>query len=150
MRLPRRAGGEAPQEHAAEVDAFLDHVGRWAASRGDVAAVALVGSWARGEAQAGSDVDLVVLTHDPAAYLEHDGWIEQLAPGTRLVRAASWGAIDERRLLLPSGLEVEVGVGRPSWADTDPVDPGTRRVVCDGLRPVFDPAGLLAAVVAAC
>ena len=92
----------------------------------------------------------MLLTHDPAAYLEHDGWIEQLAPGTRLVRAASWGAIDERRLLLPSGLEVEFGVGRPSWADTDPVDPGTRRVVCDGLRPVFDPAGLLAAVVAAC
>ncbi len=113
-------------------------------------AVALVGSWARGEALAGSDVDLVLLTHEPAAYLEDDGWIEQLAPGARLVRAASWGAIDERRLLLPSGVEVEVGLGRPSWADTDPVDPGTRRVVRDGLRPVFDPAGMLTALADAC
>jgi predicted nucleotidyltransferase len=137
-------------ERAAEVDAFLDHVGRWASSRGDLVAVALIGSWARAEPRAGSDVDLVLLTEDPCAYLVHDAWIAELAPGARLVRVGDWGAIVERRLLLQSGLEVEVGVGRPSWAHTEPVDPGTRRVVRDGLRPIFDPTGLLAALAAAC
>ena len=33
---------------------------------------------------------------------------------------------------------------------TAPVDPGTRRVVEDGLRVVHDPRGLLAALLSAC
>ncbi|GAA2715191.1 hypothetical protein GCM10010429_36100 [Micromonospora olivasterospora] len=50
----------------------------------------------------------------------------------------------------PSGFEVELGVVPVSWADIDPVDPGTRRVVSDGHRVVHDPAGVLAALSAAC
>ena len=60
------------------------------------------------------------------------------------------GPLTERRLLLKGGLEVEVGIAEPSWAATDPVDPGTRRVVTDGLRILHDPDRRLAplAVVA--
>jgi len=92
----------------------------------------------------------VVLTEDPTAYTESDDWIDELAPGAKLVRTGDWVAIVERRLLLPSGLEVEVGFGRPSWAATEPVDPGTRHVVRDGLSAVHDPRRLLAMLVAAC
>jgi len=52
-----------------------------------------------------------------------------------------WGAIAERRIVLPSGLEVEVGIGPLSWAQIDPVDAGTRRVVTDGCRILHDPDG---------
>ena len=113
----------------------------WARGREDVAAVALVGSWARGTAREDSDVDLVVLTDT-----DDEGWIGELVPGAELVRRGNWGAIEERRVRLPSGLEVEIGIGRPSWASTDPLDDGTRRVVEAGFRPLHDPRGLLAAL----
>jgi len=140
----------ARPERRREVELVLQRAQVWASARTDVAAVALVGSWARGEEGPGSDVDLVVLTDDPGAYTEHEDWIDELAPGATLVRTADWAAIVERRLRLPSGLEVEIGLGRPSWAATAPVDPGTLRVVRDGLQALYDPARLLAALVSAC
>lgn len=133
-----------------EVEALLERAVAWAAAREDVVALALVGSWARDAAWSGSDVDLVVLSDDPAGYTERDDWIEGLASGAALVRTGDWGGVVERRLLLPSGLEVEVGIGLPAWAETSPVDPGTRRVVRDGLRALHDPRGLLAALTSAC
>jgi hypothetical protein len=132
------------------VEAFVSGAAAWAAARVDLAAAAIVGSWARDAAREDSDVDLVLLTNEPSAYTEREDWIAGLAPGATLLRTGDWGAIIERRLLLPSGLEVEVGVGLPSWAETAPVDPGTRRVVRGGLREVYDPHGLLAALAAAC
>jgi uncharacterized protein len=138
------------QARRKEVEAFVGAAAAWAAERDDLVAAAIVGSWARNEAREDSDVDLVLLTKRPSAYTDCEAWIHGLAPGARLVATGDWGAIIERRLRLPSGLEVEVGVGRPSWADTAPVDVGTRTVVRDGLRPLFDPYGVLAALVAAC
>ena len=132
-----------------EVEALLEHTGAWAAERPDIAAVALVGSWARGAQGPGSDVDLVVLTSDPSAYTEREDWILGLAPGAELARTEDWVAIVERRLRLPTGLEVEVGIGEPSWAAASPVDPGTLRVVRDGLRVLYDRDGLLAGLLAA-
>src|SRR5690606_1092785 len=42
--------------------------------------------------------------------------------------------------------EVELGLADPAWAATDPVDPGTARVVGDGFLVLHDPAGALAAL----
>lgn len=61
-----------------------------------------------------------------------------------------WGPLTERRFVLPSGLEVEVGVASPSWVTTDPVDPGTRSVVEGGMSILYDPEGLLVRLVDAC
>lgn len=52
--------------------------------------------------------------------------------------------------MLPSGLEVEAGIAPPSWAAMDEMDPGTHRVVRDGLIPLYDPDGLLPTLSAAC
>ncbi|HEY1315646.1 MAG TPA: nucleotidyltransferase domain-containing protein [Gaiella sp.] len=131
------------------MESLRERAATWAAAREDIVAVALVGSWARGAERPESDVDLVVLTDDPPAYVERDDWVEALAPGSEGVRTADWGALVERRIRLPSGLEVEVGIGRPSWAAASPVDPGTRRVVHDGMKALYDPRGLLAALRAA-
>jgi hypothetical protein len=51
---------------------------------------------------------------------------------------------------MPGGLEVDVGVGRPSWASIAPVDRGTRRVATDGLIPLYDPAQLLRELLEKC
>jgi uncharacterized protein len=94
-------------------------------------------------------VDLVLLSTEPFRYVDRDDWLGVLGPA-RLVRTRSWGAVTERRFALPGGLELEICVGTPSWASTDPVDAGTRRVVVDGMRVLHDPDGRLAALAAAC
>lgn len=124
-----------------EVRSVLDVVVGWAAEREDVRGVVVVGSWARGAARMDSDVDIVVLT-DQVRYSVAEVWTGLL--GGEVLRSAEWGPLREVRLRRPSGLVVEIGVAPVSWADTDPVDAGTRRVICDGHRVVHDPAGVLA------
>ena len=133
----------------AEVRKLLERIRPWAGRRPDVRAVGLVGSWARGEARTDSDVDLVLLTREKKGYLRDEFWAGELG-GLRIVKTRFWGPTTERRFVLPSGLEVEAGIAPPSWAATDEIDPGTYRVVRDGLIPLYDPDGLLAALSEAC
>jgi hypothetical protein len=112
--------------------------------------MAMVGSWARDAARMTSDVDLVLLTDVPEQYLADDDWLEAFGAVT-VVRRQQWGPyLTEVRIARASGLEIEVGVTATAWANLDPVDPGTRRVVTDGMRILHDPAGILAALQPAC
>jgi predicted nucleotidyltransferase len=136
-------------ERRTQVEELLRSAVAWAGQRDDVEALALVGSWARGDGRMDSDVDLIVLSTDPATYVEGTDWIEDFVDA-ELIATRDWGAITERRLRLPTGLEIEVGVGSSDWAMTDPIDPGTRKVVQEGFRVLHDPQGVLAALAAAC
>lgn len=136
-------------EREAEMRQVVDRLTRWAANRSDVVGLLLVGSCARGAAHPGSDVDLVVLSTAPARYAEDDVWTRELSLG-EVVRVEEWGPVTEWRYVTASGLEVEVGIGSAHWARTDPVDAGTRRVVTDGARPLYDPAGIIGALIRAC
>lgn len=131
-----------------DVERLLAGVRRWAAGRDDVYAVALVGSRARNKADADSEVDLVVLVDEPEVYLGDDGWTRGLGASS-ILRRKSWGAVTERRLAHASGLELDVGIVRRSWASVAPVDAGTARVVRDGFEIVYDPHGILAALITA-
>jgi hypothetical protein len=131
------------RQRAAEVEQFLASLPAWARERGEVRAVALVGSWSYGRPHPDSDVDVVLLIDAPDTYIDGDHWLSGLG-GVRLINTQRWGVITERRFALPSGLEVELGIGKPDWASTSPVDDGTRRVVTDGIRAIYDPDRLLA------
>ncbi len=133
---------DGPQERALEVEGVLRRAASWAASSPGVRALALVGSYARGDAREDSDVDLVVLTIAPGELLDDDGWLGVFGQA-ELVDERDFGAIGERRLRLASGLEVEVGVGAPAWASIEPLDEGTEQVASDGLIPLYDPDGIL-------
>lgn len=134
----------------AEYRQVIRSVAAWAASQHDIAGVAVVGSWARGQARMGSDVDLVVLTDDAEDYVVDSAWVPAAMGGrAELVRTQRWGPLTERRVALESGLQVEFGFVATGWADTDPVDPGTARVVGEGCSPLVDPEGLFARVIAA-
>jgi predicted nucleotidyltransferase len=128
---------------------MLDRITRWAASRSDVIGLLLVGSHARGTARIDSDIDVVLLTTDPARYTENEAWASDLRL-PNLIRQQVWGAITERRFVTDSGLEIEIGIGSPNWANTAPVDPGIRRVITDGAVILLDPAGVLAGLLNAC
>ena len=134
-------------ERVDEVETLLATLRDWAEVRPDVVAVGLVGSWAHGDARMDSDVDLMLVTEDRCPYLGTDAWVRELG-GVRLVETRRWGPMTERRFVMPSGLEVEVGVGLPSWLD--PADEGVRQTVEDGVSVVYDPKGLLAGLLDAC
>ncbi|MFE9391352.1 nucleotidyltransferase domain-containing protein [Streptomyces sp. NPDC006784] len=150
--MTHRAGqsnrNEVSQERAAEVQEVIARIARWATTRQDIVGLLLVGSCARNAARPDSDIDIVLLTTDQTQYF-NNFWADELALG-QLVRTQAWGLITERRYATASGVEVEIGIGSPEWAQTDPVDPGTRRVVTDGARTLHDPAGVLASLIQAC
>ena len=101
-----------------------------------------MGSHARGTASDDSDIDLVILTARPSDYTTREDWVDDWGLG-HLVDTRSWGAITERRLRHPSGRDIDVGIGEPTWASERPINAGTLRVVRDGLRPLYDPQSLL-------
>jgi hypothetical protein len=129
------------------VSVFLDALSAWAAQQPGIAAAALVGSQARGEAAPGSDVDLVILG-DEQALLADCGWAGQFGD-IRQLGLEDYGAVTSLRVHyatgsgIAGGLEVEYGIANPSWAQP-PLDPGTAEVVEGGRRILHDPQGLLA------
>lgn len=135
----------------AECQDILSSAKKWAESESSIVALGLIGSWARGNQNIESDVDLLVLTPRELTFTDTDAWVEAaVGQSIPVVRRAEWGALTERRLRLPSGLEVEFGFVEPSWASVEPIDPGTAQVARDGgLSPLYDPEGLLAALVEA-
>ncbi|WP_431983057.1 nucleotidyltransferase domain-containing protein [Streptomyces qinglanensis] len=146
---PVSVPGVLPPERAAEIGEIIDRTTRWASEREDIVGLLLVGSCARGAAEPDSDIDFVLLTTDESRYLLNDGWPAELGRG-ELIRTRSWGPITERRYSTASGLKVEMNISSPNWAKTDPVDPGTHRVITDGVRVLYDPAGVCADLLGAC
>lgn len=131
-------------ERRAEYEDVVEHLVEWASDRPDIVGIVVVGSWAREDPRMDSDIDAVIVTTDIARYTSRADWVQpatgEAAP---IVRQQSWGVLQERRVRLRSGLEVEYGFVPPSWASTEPVDEGTREVAAHGFHPVHDPHGLL-------
>jgi hypothetical protein len=136
---------------AESVVALLKIVIRWAESRRDILALALVGSHARGTAHVASDVDLLFIVSDQASFRTDLSWLRDIQWHETGAEVAGWrdetyGVVWSRHVVLSSGPEVEFTFAGPSWASTAPMDPGTKRVVTDGWRVLRDPDGLLSNV----
>jgi uncharacterized protein len=108
-----------------------------------VHAIALVGSCARGTPGPDSDVDLLILCAEPDDLCRRGDWFTHFGSVTS-VGQRQFGDVTERRLRRGDGVDIEIGLAPLSWADADPVDAGTARVVRDGFSIVFDPHGTLA------
>ena len=131
----------------ARVQAFLREFSGWAQSRADILAVGLVGSQARGTAGPDSDVDLVILAHDPQAFLVDTTWLGHFGTIERQ-QLEDYGRVQSLRVWYRGGLEVEYGWTDADWAVV-PMDPGTRRVVADGLRVLWERRPLLSRLLPA-
>lgn len=117
---------------------------RWAEADARIAAAALAGSHARGEARPDSDIDVVLLSETPDAFFADDSWLTQVGVVARR-REERWGPVRTLRVWLDDGTELELNFTTPDWART-PLDAGTRRVVEGGFRVLFDRAGAFAAI----
>jgi hypothetical protein len=138
---------------ADEAEKVLVEVMQWAEAR-SFSGLALVGSYARGQARERSDIDLVLLANDPDVFRQDAAWLTEIAWSRAGVHPlahedAQYGAVWSRHVQLDNGLEIEFSFAPLSWADTTPIDPGTRRVVMDGCRILYDPGCVLAALCAA-
>jgi uncharacterized protein len=114
-----------------------------ARAEASVHAIALVGSCARGSPGPDSDVDLVVLSNEPDDLRRRGDWFTHFG-SVALVGQRQFGDVTERRLRRGDGVDIEIGLAPMSWAETNPVDAGTARVVRRGFSIVFDPHGNLA------
>jgi hypothetical protein len=115
--------------------------------RADVVGAALIGSHARGDVRADSDVDLMIVTEAPHLYLDDHAWVGAFGP-VESVTLERWGAVTSLRVRYEGGPAAEMGITTPEWTSTEPLDPGTERVARDGMRIVVDRDGLLGRLVA--
>jgi len=120
---------------------FIEDFMRWSKKRRDIRAVALVGSYAREAATEASDVDLVIITEKPQEYIANTEWIGAFGRAIAQ-KVEDYGKLTSLRVWYESGLEVEYGFTVREWAKT-PLDKGTKRVIDDGMRVLFEKEVLL-------
>ena len=132
--------------------AITEAVANWAGRRDDIRAMALAGSWARGEPRDTSDLDLLLLSDQASLYRETAEWLASIDfAGTghrpRSWMAATYGVVHSWHIECVPAAQIEFSFADCSWAATAPVDDGTRDVVEGGFRIIFDKDGLLARLV---
>jgi uncharacterized protein len=137
---------------AAGANAIVSAVTAWALAREDIRAMALVGSWARGNPHQDSDIDLLLLSDCADEYRRRRKWLTEIdfaGVGYRVLSTenASYGLVWSRHVTLVPTAEVELTFARRSWARINPVDVGTRSVVRDAFRVIFDQDRILATLV---
>jgi aminoglycoside 6-adenylyltransferase len=125
------------------VGAFLGEVAAWAAARGDIRAVLLVGSQARADMPADelSDVDLAFFVDDPHRYHGDRAWLRSFGePLLTSVEPTAVGGFEERRVLFRDGLEADFSI-LPVGA-IDSIPPDAEAVLARGFSVVYDELGL--------
>jgi predicted nucleotidyltransferase len=127
------------------IERLLSAIVQWASAQPDIAAAALVGSYARGTAKPTSDVDLVNFTTCPQRYLQATAWATTFGPVAEQA-IEDWGKVTSLRVWYEGGEEVEFGITTPEWV-APPIDEGTWRVISEGIRILFDRQDYLTAAI---
>jgi hypothetical protein len=123
--IDRRRWGAPPRTD--EVELLLARVAEWAAAQLDLMAVAVVGP------PMASGAELLLLSRDPAAFLDAEEWAGELG-GAAVLASARRGMVIEHRLRTSSGLELELRIGSVPPPERD-------------LRPLYDPDGRLSSAL---
>jgi hypothetical protein len=128
-------------------------VTKWVANNDDLRALALCGSWARGNPHPDSDLDLIVLAPSTAiatrAHLVATIPFASIGYEIQACRWATYGVVHSAHIALSPMIELELSFAALNWASTTPVDEGTRRVVADAFAILTDKDQALATLVAA-
>lgn len=122
-------------------------VASWAQHDDRVLAAGVCGSHARDEARPDSDIDFCIVCSDPRPLLEDRSWIHEFGSNARVA-----GPVEDYKLVrsirvLYGPTEAEFGVTDQAWMEL-PIDRETARVINNGLKILYDPAGSLEKAVA--
>ncbi len=134
-----------------KLDEILTLIAEYAKSNNQILAIGLCGSWARGTARPDSDIDLSIITENKLIFKKTD-WIEELDfekinETIKYFEDRVYGRVWSRHVFLNSKTEIEFSFADKSWADTDNLDEGTRKVVSDGYKIIYDPQLILEKLV---
>ena len=137
-----------------EVETIIAAVAAWAKQQPEIYGVALVGSWARNQAHENSDLDLMFLTPNPELFFQDPNWFNELDWQKLNLQISkyydrTYGVVRSRHLCFTKGQRIEFSFGYLSWANIDPIDPGTLIVVSSGINILYDPRNLLNSLVLA-
>jgi predicted nucleotidyltransferase len=127
-----------------DITSLLKKLKRWVAAQPDVVGVALIGSYACGTATEESDVDVIILTTEVRKYFRDKQWVSLFGEAEK-TEVEHWRRVQTLRAFYTDGNEIEFNFSTPDWTSI-PVESGTRRVVSDGMRILFDPQGILKSV----
>jgi hypothetical protein len=112
---------------------FLHRFTQWAIAHKSIQAAAVVGSYAHGTATENSDLDLVIVADEPEHLLIERTWVRFF--GEPIVKPMEdYGLLKSIRVRYPDDLEVEFGIVNVEW----PLDSGSRQVIRDGMRILFE------------
>jgi molybdopterin-guanine dinucleotide biosynthesis protein A/predicted nucleotidyltransferase len=119
-------------------------VAEWAVEREDVAALVLVGSQARGEVPADrwSDLDLILLLDDPAAYTDDASWIREFGEPVVTFLEATVDGHWERRVLYETGEDVDFVLFPASVAEKAEGSANAAALLARGYRVLVDRIGI--------
>jgi uncharacterized protein len=85
-----------------------------------------------------------VLTTNPQAFRAETAWLKAISTRISKWQDEDYRGLWSRRLWLEeNSAEIELGFTSLSWADVNPLTPGTRAVIADGCRILHDPIKLL-------
>jgi predicted nucleotidyltransferase len=137
-----------------QAGALIDAVRVWLEGRNDLRALALVGSWARGNPEPGSDLDLIIVANDPEKLHVPDVWLRDIPFATAAFEidryvTRRYGNVWSCHVHLEPNAQVELTFAAPAWANIDPPDPGTTFIVADAFRIIVDKDGALQRLCAA-
>jgi predicted nucleotidyltransferase len=76
--------------NAEKIKLIFEEVAQWASRQADIAAVALVGSWARGAARVDSDIDLMILTDSLMLFRQDEKWVNEIRWADMNAEIAAW------------------------------------------------------------
>ena len=137
-----------------QVERICRAIATWADRESRIDAVALVGSWARNEAHADSDIDLMILTSDPEQFFHSNIWFHSILWQEFNLQLVShydrvYGVVKSRHFCFQDRQRIEFSFGDPTWASIDPIESGTFAVVSSGLKIICDRHQLLENLVKA-
>jgi uncharacterized protein len=138
----------------ASAEAVIEAVAAWARTRADVRALALLGSWARGNPRPDSDVDLMAISDCAEGYRCSHEWMSEIdfdraGHSIKSSDDATYGAVWSRHIHLDPAGEIELTFAPRAWASIAPLDAATRAIVNDAFRIILDKDGSLARLVRA-
>lgn len=115
---------------------FLERFKDWAMENEEITGVAVVGSFARGDFHADSDIDVTIISTSKQAVGK------QLLTSFSYNKVAryqieEWGMLTAHRVFYNNGMEIEYGLVTDQWT-AEPLDKGTKAVVRDGFTVLLD------------
>ncbi|RTL36605.1 MAG: hypothetical protein EKK48_25540 [Candidatus Melainabacteria bacterium] len=125
------------------LDEFLRSLNTWCGQRQDLLGLLLIGSYARGTAKPDSDVDLILISMQPLAYVDNCRWAEVFG-AIKKAELEDWGLVKSWRIIFQTGLEVEFGITDMDWLSQEQLQGSTGKIIADGAQIIFDPRGELA------